>query len=131
MSALEPVDDVEEKTGGRRGQREGEYCDTPICRFSLFHPQELIDVDFEFFDPIADIDWHGVKRLLAQLLQTDAPLFHLNLLTDLILSQPLVGSTVKCDGRESDPYAFLSVLNLNVHAVRLLSQCQTGCVDRL
>lgn len=77
--------------------------------------RELIDVDFEFFDPIAEIDWHGVKRLLTQLLQTDAPLFHLNLLTDLILSQPLVGSTVKCDGRESDPYAFLSVINLNVH----------------
>jgi len=69
-----------------------------------------------FFDPIADIDWHGVKRLLVQLLQADARLFHLHLLTDLILSQRLVGSTVKCDGRESDPYAFLSVLNLNVHA---------------
>lgn len=78
--------------------------------------RELIDVDFEFFDPIADIDWHGVKRLLTQLFQADAPLFHLNLLTDIILSQPLVGSTVKCDGRASDPYAFLSVINLNVHA---------------
>ncbi|KAF9645024.1 hypothetical protein BDM02DRAFT_3149483 [Thelephora ganbajun] len=77
---------------------------------------ELIDIDFEFFDPIADIDWHGVKRLLVQLLQADAPIFHLNSLTDLILSQPLIGSTVKCDGRESDPYAFLSVLNLNTHA---------------
>jgi protein BCP1 len=94
-------------------------------------PQELVDVDFEFFDPIADIDWHGVKRLLAQLLQADAPLFHLNLLTDLILSQPLVGSTVKCDGRESDPYAFLSVLNLNVHTVRFLSQCQAPLADRV
>jgi len=78
--------------------------------------RELIDVDFEFFDPIADIDWHGIKRLLTQLLQADAPLFQLNLLADLILSQPLIGSTVKCEGRESDPYAFLSVINLNVHA---------------
>ena len=85
--------------------------------FLTFPPQELIDVDFEFFDPVPDIDWHGIKRLLTQLLQADAPLFHLDLLTDLILSQPLIGSTVKCDGRESDPYAFLSVVNLNAHPV--------------
>jgi protein BCP1 len=94
-----------------------------------FLPQELIDVDFEFFDPIADIDWHGVKRLLTQLFQADALLFHLNLLTDLILSQPLVGSTVKCDGRESDPYAFLSVINLNLHTVRSLPQRKVGPID--
>lgn len=34
---------------------------------------------------------------------------------ELILAQPLLGSTVKCDGNESDPYAFLSVLNLREH----------------
>ena len=88
-----------------------------------------MDIDFEFFDPIADIDWHGVKRLLTQLLQADAPLFHLHLLTDLILSQPLVGSTVKCDGRESDPYAFLSVLNLNVHTVRFRPRPRSNPVN--
>lgn len=104
-------------------------CDSVISLSSLFFPQELIDVDFEFFDPIADIDWHGVKRLLSQLLQADAPLFHLNLLTDLILSQPLIGSTVKCDGRESDPYAFLSVINLNAHTVRFPSRRKAGPID--
>ena len=96
-----------------------------------FFPQELVDVEFEFFDPIADIDWHGIKRLLTQLLQADAPLFHPNPLADLILSQPLIGSTVKCDGRESDPYAFLSVINLNTHAVRFLPERKTGHIDCL
>ena len=36
--------------------------------------------------------------------------------TDLILSQPLLGSTLKVDGNETDAYAFLSVLNLQEHA---------------
>lgn len=39
----------------------------------------------------------------------------LSALSDLILSQPLLGSTVKTDGNESDPYAFLTVLNLEEH----------------
>ena len=130
-SALEPVDDVEKKAGGRERGREGKNRNYRCLPVLTLPPQELIDVDFEFFDPIADIDWHGVKRLLAQLLQADAPLFNLNLLTDLILSQPLVGSTVKCDGRESDPYAFLSVLNLNIHAVRPLSRRQPDPINRL
>jgi len=42
-------------------------------------------------------------------------LFHLHEFADLILSQPLVGTTVKTDGRESDPFAFLTVLNVHVH----------------
>jgi protein BCP1 len=33
------------------------------------------------------------------------------------LSQPLLGSTVKVDGNETDPYAFLTVLNLETHKV--------------
>jgi len=37
-------------------------------------------------------------------------------LLELILKQPLVGTTVKTDGRESDPYAILTVLNMHVHA---------------
>jgi len=75
---------------------------------------EIIDVDFEFFDP-AEIDYHAIKRLLRQLFQVDAELFHLNELTELILSQPLLGTTIKTDGKDSDPYAFLTVLNMNVH----------------
>ena len=77
----------------------------------------MLDVEFEWFDPQPDHDFHGIKTLLRQLLDVDAALFDLSGLTDLILAQPLLGSTVKCDGNESDPYAFLSVLNIKEHSV--------------
>lgn len=75
----------------------------------------MLDVEFEWFDPLPDIDFHGIKTLLQQLFDVDAHLFDLSALTDLILAQPLLGSTVKVDGKETDAYAFLSVINLNAH----------------
>ena len=75
----------------------------------------MLDVDFEWFDPNEAIDFHGLKTLLRQLFDIDNQLFDLSSLADLILSQPLLGSTVKCDGKDSDPYAFLTVLNLHQH----------------
>lgn len=45
----------------------------------------------------------------------DNQLFDLSELTDLILSQPALGSTVKTEGEESDPFAFLTVLNMHEH----------------
>lgn len=75
----------------------------------------MINVDFEWFDPEPEIDFHGIKTLLRQLLDVDNKLFDLSALADLILSQPQLGSTIKCDGKESDPYAFLTVLNLHQH----------------
>ena len=95
----------------------------------------MVDVDFEWFDPQPDYDFHGIKTLLRQMLDIDAQMFDLSSLTDLILSQPLLGSTVKVDGNETDPYAFLTVLNIKQHPVwkwrrfcrlsltRLLGQC--------
>ncbi|EMD41510.1 hypothetical protein CERSUDRAFT_101946 [Gelatoporia subvermispora B] len=77
--------------------------------------RSLVDVDFEFFDPNPELDYLALKRLATQLFVTDAELLPLHDLADLILAQPLVGTTVKCDGRESDPYAVLTVLNLQVH----------------
>lgn len=77
----------------------------------------MINVDFEWFDPQPAVDFHGLKNLLRQLFDNDAQIFDMSALTDLILSQPLLGSTVKVDGNESDPYAFLSVLNLQEHKV--------------
>ncbi|KAI0271718.1 p21-C-terminal region-binding protein-domain-containing protein [Gloeopeniophorella convolvens] len=74
-----------------------------------------IQVDFEFFDPNPDIDFIALKRLIGQLFQTDIDLIQPQELAELILSQPLVGTTIKTDGRESDPYAFLTVLNMQVH----------------
>ncbi|KAF9506975.1 hypothetical protein BS47DRAFT_1333573 [Hydnum rufescens UP504] len=53
--------------------------------------------------------------MLAQLFQADAELLHTHELAELIISQPLLGTTVKTDGIESDPYAFLTVLNLRQH----------------
>lgn len=75
-------------------------------------------MDFDFFDPNPNVDYHALKRLLAQLFQRDADIFHLHELTELILSQPTVGTTIKTDGIESDPYAVLTVLNMHVHQVR-------------
>ncbi|KAL5518439.1 BCP1 [Sanghuangporus vaninii] len=75
----------------------------------------LVNVDFDFFDPNPKVDFIALKRLLSQLFQADSELFHLNELAELILSQPLVGTTVKTDGIEGDPYAYLTVLNMHVH----------------
>lgn len=80
---------------------------------------DMVNVEFEWFDPDADIDFHGLKSLTRQLFDADAELFNLSELVDLILSQPLLGSTVKVDGKETDPYAFLTVLNLQAHKVLL------------
>ncbi|KAF3044931.1 Mss4p nuclear export [Didymella keratinophila] len=76
---------------------------------------DMVNVDFEWFDPNPEVDFHGLKTLLRQLLDIDNQLFDLSELADLILSQPLLGSTVKVDGAETDPYAFLTVLNLETH----------------
>lgn len=77
---------------------------------------DIVDVDFEWFDP-QEIDFHGLKHLLRQLFDVDAQDFDISAVADMILAQPLLGSTVKTDGKESDPYAFLTVLNLQEHSV--------------
>ncbi|CUA73019.1 Protein bcp1 [Aspergillus oryzae RIB40] [Rhizoctonia solani] len=76
--------------------------------------KELVDVDFEFFGP-TEIDYLALKCLLNQLFGADATVFRIEKLTELILEQPGIGSTVKTDGVDSDPYAILTVLNMNVH----------------
>lgn len=78
---------------------------------------QMLDVEFDFFDPQPH-DYHSIKLLLSQLLSHDAKDLDLGAVADLVLEQKLVGSTVKCDGNEGDPYAVLTVLNLNVHKVR-------------
>lgn len=75
----------------------------------------MLNVDFEWFDPQPAVDFHGLKTLLRQLLDVDNTLFEMSDLANLILEQPLLGSTVKVDGNETDPYAFLTVLNLHQH----------------
>lgn len=77
---------------------------------------DMVNVEFEFFDPDTTIDFQGLKSLLRQLLDVDSTLHELSSLADLILSLgDCVGNTVKVDGIETDPYAFLSVINLHHH----------------
>lgn len=78
---------------------------------------DMLNVEFEWFDPQPAHDFQGLKTLLRQLFDADAQSFDVSALADLILAQPLLGSTVKVDGNETDPYAFLTVLNLNQHKV--------------
>lgn len=87
-----------------------------------------MNVDFEWFDPQPAVDFHGLKSLLRQLFDNDSQEFDLSGLADLILSQPLLGSTVKVDGNESDPYAFLTVLNIQEHRVCFLLVFGDLCV---
>lgn len=75
----------------------------------------MLNVDFEYFDPQPSTDFHGLKTLLRQLFDVDNQLLDLSELADLILSQPLLGTTIKCDGIESDPNAFLTILNTHEH----------------
>ncbi|KAK6852405.1 bcp1-like protein [Apiospora arundinis] len=76
---------------------------------------DIVNVDFEWFNYNADIDFHGSKALLRQLLDVDAALFDISGLAELILSQPTIGSTVKTDGEGGDPYAMMTALNLHEH----------------
>ena len=87
----------------------------------------MVDVEFEWFDPQPAVDFHGLKSLLRQLFDSDAQMFDMSALADLILSQPLLGSTVKVDGTETDPYAFLSVLNLQEHKVNTYTPARKFC----
>jgi protein BCP1 len=75
----------------------------------------MLDVDFEFFDPQPAVDSLGLQTLSRQLLDVDNPLFDVHNLVSLILNQPTIGSTVKVGGNETDPYAFLTVLNMHDH----------------
>jgi hypothetical protein len=93
------------------------------------HLQEIVDVDFDFFD-LDPIDFHAVKRLLGQLFSADAELLNLTDIADLIINQASVGSTVKVDGKESDPYALLTVINTNVHKVSYLVVIVFWKIDR-
>ncbi|KAK2627764.1 hypothetical protein QTJ16_002410 [Diplocarpon rosae] len=76
---------------------------------------DMVNVEFEWFNFKPDIDFHGLKTLLRQLLDVDSQLFDLSAFADLILSQPTIGSTVKVEGDETDAYAFLTIVNLYEH----------------
>ncbi|KAH7421642.1 hypothetical protein KP509_13G069000 [Ceratopteris richardii] len=87
-------------------------------RTSSHHPQdsdededssvELVNVDFEFFDPKED-DFHGVKALLRSFL--DDISWDIGGFVDIILGQPTVGTVIKT-GEDESPLGVITVLNL-------------------
>ncbi|CAG8553055.1 15242_t:CDS:2, partial [Racocetra fulgida] len=91
--------------------------------------EEIVDIDFDFFDP-KPIDFHSIKNLVIQLFSADAELFCISELTELIISQPLLGTTVKVDGADSDPYAVLTVLNMNEHSKKCIKDLVTYLLDK-
>ncbi|EME78592.1 uncharacterized protein MYCFIDRAFT_190822 [Pseudocercospora fijiensis CIRAD86] len=89
---------------------------------------EMLDVDFEFFNPDSEVDFHGLKNLLRQLFDADNQLFDLSALAGMILEQQDIGTTIKCDGKESDPYAFMTILNLYQHRSKAVIQQLTNYI---
>lgn len=75
--------------------------------------QEIVDVDFEFFDLNPDVDFHATKTFLKQLFGDDNVEFDISGITDLFLTKNSVGTSIKTDGKDSDPYAILSVVNIS------------------
>ncbi|ANZ74939.1 BA75_02997T0 [Komagataella pastoris] len=73
---------------------------------------EIVDVDFDFFDFNPEIDFHSVKNFIRQLFGDDNVDIELSALTELLLEEGHVGTTVKTDGKGGDPFSILSVLNL-------------------
>ncbi|ERS96753.1 hypothetical protein HMPREF1624_06962 [Sporothrix schenckii ATCC 58251] len=73
---------------------------------------DVVNVEFEWFNFDSEVDFHGTKTLLRQLLDVDAALIDVSGLADVILAQSTIGSTVKVDGKANDAYAMLTALSL-------------------
>lgn len=74
--------------------------------------EEIVNVDFDYFDLNPEVDFHATKTFLRQLFGDDCNMFEISALADLILTKNSVGTTIKTEGTESDPFALLSVINL-------------------
>lgn len=78
--------------------------------------EEIVDVDFDYFDLNPEVDFHATKTFLRQLLGDDATQFDISGLSDLILTENSVGTTIKTEGQEGDPFALLSVIDATTNA---------------
>lgn len=74
--------------------------------------EDIVNVDFDFFNLNPDVDFHATKNFMRQMLQDDSVLFGLSELADLVLKLGNVGTTIKTEGLQSDPFSILSVINL-------------------
>lgn len=77
--------------------------------------EEIVNVDFDYFDLNPTVDFHATKTFLRQLLGDDACQFDISGLADLILTENSVGTTIKTEGEEGDPFAILSVIDATAH----------------
>ncbi|ODQ78203.1 hypothetical protein BABINDRAFT_162870 [Babjeviella inositovora NRRL Y-12698] len=77
--------------------------------------EDNVDVDFDYFDLNPTVDFHATKNFIRQLFGDDANYFDISQLADLILQDGCIGTTIKTDGQESDPFALLSVINMTQH----------------
>lgn len=77
--------------------------------------EEVINVDFDYFDLDPAVDFHATKTFLRQLFGDDASQFDVSALADLLLAENSVGTTIKTDGKEGDPFALLSVIDLTAN----------------
>lgn len=74
--------------------------------------EEVVNVDFDYFDLDPQVDFHATKTFLRQLFGDDASQFDISGLADLILAENSVGTTIKTDGKEGDPFALLTVIDV-------------------
>lgn len=77
------------------------------------HEEEIVNVDFDYFDLDEQVDFHATKNFIRQLYGDDSTELDVTGLADLILTKNSIGTTIKTDGKESDPFAMLSVVNLS------------------
>lgn len=71
---------------------------------------EIINIDFDFYNGNPDIDFHALKNLSRQLFgPQESNRIQLSALANLMLASPM--TTIKTDGPESDPYCFLSFID--------------------
>lgn len=73
--------------------------------------EETVDVDFDFFNLNPDVDFHATKMLLRQLFGDDGSMFDVLGLADVILVKDAIGTTIKTDGKELDPFAMILVID--------------------
>ncbi|EIW69358.1 hypothetical protein TREMEDRAFT_73826 [Tremella mesenterica DSM 1558] len=76
----------------------------------------MVNVDFDFYNLNPDVDQITVKRFLRQTLSTDEEMIDVHPLATLILeeaSRMRVGSSIKTDGEESDPWGLLAAVDIN------------------
>ncbi|SCU93173.1 LAMI_0E13476g1_1 [Lachancea mirantina] len=92
--------------------------------------EEVVNVDFDFYDGNKNVDFHALKHLMRQLFGShESNRIQLSALADMILDSPT--TTIKTDGPESDPYSFLSLVDYKANRNSDYAQYLHKIDDRL